>query len=101
MKTSTTRSEIIKQGQVETIKLGAMIATRICEQLAYNLDKNIPLGIVEEDDAVSHAVRNGLVSALGRHLQWDVNEALSLCADILEDVNAHKESEIVRKMIES
>lgn len=93
-------SELFHNGSIATGELVAKITEKIISQLSYNIMNNVPLGIVSEKECVNHAIKTGLVSAIGNHVQWDIVEALELCADILEDVNAHKEAGFVRKMIE-
>jgi hypothetical protein len=72
-----------------------------CEtQFKYNCETNVPKGIVAIDDTADNAIRLGLVSALGKHLDWSIPDALTLAADIAEDVNAHDEAAQIRAMFE-
>jgi hypothetical protein len=77
------------------------IADSVKSQLLYNITENIPRGIIKADEASDHAINSGLVSALGKHLQWDVYGAMELAADILEDVNAHSEAAKIRQSLKA
>lgn len=67
----------------------AKISERMHAQLAYNLLTNIPCGVELNQAPIEHAVRSGLVSAIGSDIGWDVEEARMIAAEILQDVNDH------------
>jgi hypothetical protein len=67
----------------------AKISERMNAQLAYNLLTNIPCGVDLDGAPIEHAVRSGLVSAIGADIGWDVEAARTIAAEILQDVNDH------------
>ncbi len=71
----------------------ASLQKHVIQQATYNELTNKPCGIEHRD-----ALRMGLVSAIGALIKWDVSEALELCADIAQDVNAHDEARQIRAM---
>ncbi len=71
----------------------ASLQKSVMSQAVYNELTNKPCGIEHRD-----ALRMGLVSAIGALVKWDVSEALELCGDIAEDVNAHGEAAKIRDM---
>ncbi len=71
----------------------AALQKSVSRQAIYNELTNKPCGIEHRN-----ALRMGLVSAIGALVQWDVIEALELCGDIAEDVNAHAEAAKIRDM---
>ncbi len=71
----------------------ANLQKSVARQSVYNELTNKPCGIEHRN-----ALRMGLVSAIGALVQWDVVEALELCGDIAEDVNAHAEAAKIREM---
>lgn len=80
--------------------LGASIVAKCIRQAVYDNYTNVPEGIINASDyAPSESVMRGLPGAIGTFLEWDVTAALELCADILEDVNAHDEAAKVRAMM--
>ncbi len=71
-----------------------------CEaQFTYNCETNIPKGIVAIDDTADNAIQTGLVSALGAFFNWHIPDALTLAANLAEDVNAHGEAAQIRGMV--
>lgn len=79
--------------------LGGKIVAKAVGQATYDHLTNIPAGIV---DGASYkpvdSLRRALPHALGTYLKWDVGDAIELAADILEDVNAHRECALVRSL---
>ncbi len=71
----------------------AALTKSVTRQAIYNELTNKPCGIEHRN-----ALRMGLVSAIGALVKWDVIEALELCGDIAEDVNAHGEAKQIRDM---
>ncbi len=71
----------------------ASLTKNVTRQSIYNELTNRPCGIEHRN-----ALRMGLVSAIGALVQWDIIEALELCGDIAEDVNAHAEAAKIRDM---
>lgn len=80
------------------------LASRIMSQGLHNLTVNIPCGII--DTGISPAIlaektfKTALSGFCGEAVKWDINEALTLCADILDDVNAHTEAQELREKIQ-
>lgn len=75
------------------------VHARTVEQATHDLLTNIPCGILRDNEATpQRALLTALVSAIGSELSWDIPAALELCADILDDVNAHDEAAAVRAM---
>ncbi len=71
----------------------AALQKSVSRQAIYNELTNKPCGIEHRN-----ALRMGLVSAIGALIQWDIIEALEVCGDIAEDVNAHAEAAKIREM---
>ena len=95
-------AERIGQATALAGQFAAGVTDRAAGQALYDLTTNIPTGIIGINDwTPKHAVNRGIVGAIGRHVDWDIVEALELCADILEDVNAHTESAQIRAMIDT
>lgn len=68
-------------------------------QAAYNLGTNVPKGILTAEQATaSHAIKSGVVHAIGELIGWSVDDAIDFAANILEDSNAHDEAASVRAM---
>ena len=68
-------------------------------QATYHLLTNLPCNVIEPwEDIPADSLRTGIVNALGKYVGWGIGEALELCADILEDVNAHKVAATLREM---
>ncbi len=92
------------EGDLEkTVNLVGKFSQNVLEaatrQAVYHLLTNIPCNVIEPwEDIPASALRTGIVNALGKHIQWDIGGALSLCADILDDVNAHKIAATLREM---
>ena len=71
----------------------ADVSVRCQRQLAHDLLTNAPCGIdIGAGDVGEHAVKQGLVSAIGKLVNWDIYAAREMCALILEDVNDHTEA---------
>ena len=85
-----------------TTDLTSSIVQKVSSQALYHHLTNIPCGVIEQKDhKIYDVVQSGLVAAIGQYLGWDINKALELCANILEDVNAHDEAAAVRAMLET
>lgn len=68
-------------------------------QAIHNRMMNVPCGIMRHADCTSQSpIRHAIVSSASRLTNFDIGEALLLCADILDDVNAHAEADTVRKL---
>lgn len=97
--------ERVRQSLGDAMKIAGEFCANITEKTAgqslYDETVNIPCGILRASEpTASHAFETALVSSIGQHVRWDINKALELCGDILEDVNAHGEAAKVRAMIE-
>lgn len=87
---------------IESEKIGKFIGAlseKCFNQLTYDVYTNVPTGVMNRDDVSGHALKSGIASACGVLVQWDINEALELCANILEDVNAHPEAKMLRDLV--
>jgi hypothetical protein len=89
----------ILQQATEAGRLAALITQKTATQAAYDIFQNIPCGVLSASEPPRSSLR-AIPCAVGEWLNWDINSALNLCADILDDVNAHAESAILRAMIE-
>ncbi len=87
--------ERLNKANEELADFCASLQKSVSRQAIYNELTNKPCGIEHRN-----ALRMGLVSAIGALVQWDVIEALELCGDIAEDVNAHGEAKQIREMAE-
>jgi hypothetical protein len=74
---------------------------RAVAQLQYDLETNVPRGILTPQEAAdgSHAIRCAIASAIGSFVHYDIYGALEIAADIAEDVNAHPEAAQIRAMV--
>ena len=85
----------------EAVKFAGEVVQSTAGQALYDQTVNLPCGILDRSGyTAGHAVECGIVHAIGVYLEWSIDDALRLCADILDDVNAHSEAEKVRGMIE-
>ena len=83
---------------LETTRIiGAFAATaqhRALSQAVHDLTINRPQDPAR-DWPPTHAVLNGIVSAIGQLLDWNILAARDLAARILEDVNDHEKAAVV------
>jgi len=79
-------------------------ARRFLSHAMHNLHVNIPCDIIPGDieptELAYNTAKSAIVSSVGSLVQWDVLEAMEICADILEDVSAHPEAAKMRDTIE-
>lgn len=75
------------------------IKERAERQYEYNINKNIPAKILSLDESAQHAIDHGLVSAISKMNEWDVDSSVRFAFAILEDVNAHSEAKELVKFI--
>jgi hypothetical protein len=83
----------LNQAACEVAEFCSRLTTNVMRQATYNELTNKPCGIEHRN-----ALRMGLVTTIGALVKWDVIEALELCGDIAEDVNAHGEAKAIRAM---
>ena len=91
-------SGIMDRAGEEVGKIIATISHKITQQLTYNLLYNIPTGNLKPEEITQHAIKTGLVTAIGIMHDWDIDSTITFAADLLDDVNAHEEAQIVRKL---
>lgn len=90
----------LRKAHAEIAKVVAVFVERATNAAAYNLLNNVPTGIMTQKHATPEvAIQRALVSTCSNFLQYDIGATLALCAELLEDVNAHKESDEVLKML--
>lgn len=76
------------------------VSRKIYGQFNHDLLVNVPHRIVSTSNATGQgAVNRALPGICGSFVKWDINAALRLCAEILDDVNAHAEAKKVLEMI--
>lgn len=77
------------------------IQEKIKAQFKYNLETNIPreIGGITFDTAAQHAIDSGLVHAISKMNDWDIEPSVKFAHHILEDVNAHAEARELVKFI--
>lgn len=68
------------------------ITEKATQQFLYNENTNIPQKILHSQESVSHAIKQGLVSAISQMHEYTINPQVEFCVDLLEDVNAHQEA---------
>jgi hypothetical protein len=66
-----------------------ILMKRCNAQATYDLFENVLTNRVKQENVPGHAMRVGLVSAIGEYLGWDCDTAAKICVDILHDVNYH------------
>lgn len=98
----TTRNAISEQVRT-ACKLAGDFASdltmRTAGQAVHDQITNLPAGILQRSSyKPERAFRAALAGACGTAVHWDITQALLLCGDILEDVNAHGEAKAVREM---
>jgi hypothetical protein len=91
-------TEEINREIEEAHKFLANLADQMTRQIVYDYVTNIPCGILTRAECKGHGIKGGIVSAIGALVKWDVCDAILLCGDICEDVNAHDTAAIVRQM---
>lgn len=96
-KETTDELFVAEVGQVAEFQ--KMFTEKALGRLKYNLEENLPKGIMTLEQIKGDSVKSGLVSSIGTFIKWDIYQAMELCADILEDVNAHKEAQVLRVML--
>ena len=72
------------------------LTSQFNNQLAYSLEHNI--GKIDgwtKENVHSMSLRCALVSVLGSYVEWDILDARTLAAEILQDVNDHGEAAIL------
>ena len=85
--------EVFREAEKEISVLLADMGEKIRGQLVHNLLVNLPHGIgIGDEGAADHAIKSGVVSALGALVKWDIYKARRLAAGILQDVNDHGEA---------
>lgn len=85
--------------QIHTINARvSALASAAGQQAAYNLLVNVPTGVLTPEAAtVDHALRSALAGFCGRMCNHTPAAAMALCADIMEQVNAHDEAALLRR----
>lgn len=68
------------------------IRGRAVNAFNHDMERNVPAGTVTPDEVVEHAIRAGLVSAMSAFHHFGIEPSIQLAAEILEDVNAHREA---------
>lgn len=87
---------------IEAERIGKFIgalATKAYNQLSHDIYTNVPTGIMSRDEVSGHALKSAIASALGELNHWDIYATLEMCAEILEDVNAHPEAKMLRDLV--
>lgn len=87
---------------IESEKIGkfiGMLSEKAFNQLTYDIYTNVPTGVMSRQEVSGNALRSAISSACGVLNQWDIYSTLELCADILEDVNAHPEAKMLRDLV--
>ena len=71
----------------EIARFSEILQRRILHQLTYDLLQNRRVGRVTDGDFKRHALRIGIVAAIGEWCQWDGDAVTQVAAEILEDSN--------------
>lgn len=89
---SQDRLKLAAQFKLELDRLIEQIAERANSQFTYNLNTNIPAGILEPSEIVKNAVERGIISAVSSRNEFCIEPTLQFAGELLEDVNAHREA---------
>jgi hypothetical protein len=90
-----TKTELASATEAFTSDLNELLRSirdRAVAQFGYNLDSNVPAGIMQVSEAPAQAIRSGIVSACSKLNGYGIEPSIHLAASILEDVNAHREA---------
>lgn len=91
----TTSNQIKEQSEKFSNDLNALllaIRDRALAQFQYNIERNIPAGILKVEEVAENAINHGIVSAVSKMNDFSIEPQIKLCAELLEDVNAHSEA---------
>jgi hypothetical protein len=86
---TTEQSESLAEATNEIARFTEILHRRIHGQLRYDLEVNLPGARVKRQEMRTHALRSGIVSAIGEWLQWDPEQITLIAAEILDDSNLH------------
>lgn len=76
------------------------VTAKCFSQSHHDLLVNVPTGTTSHWEATGEAaIRRAIPGICGAFVKWDINAAIELAADILDDVNAHGEAQKVRAML--
>ena len=97
----TITKEILARG-VFDIKLNDLlvsIGNGAEKQFQYNLNSNVPSGILTLEESAQHAINQGIVSAINKMFGFDCDQAIKISVDILEGTNCHREAKVLSEFI--
>jgi len=89
-----------RAGHEAIAKFSAELFKRASAQLTHNLLQNGPMGLDIGGSAGQHAVECGVISALSALVEWDINQARRLAAELLQDVNDHSTAKMLYELTE-
>lgn len=96
----TSSAVMSEQINAAIVQATAFAGDVIARTALYDQLVNIPCGVHSRAwYKPESAFKRALAGACGAAVKWDINQALELAADILEDVNAHGEAAKVREWI--
>jgi len=96
---STELTHHVEDAAKKAADFASTLNTRTVAQATYDMLTNVPCGVLHAADATPEtALRAALVLTIGQYLQWNITDAVNLCADILDDVNAHDLAKQVRAL---
>lgn len=82
--------DILNAENKKTAEFISTVINSINHQLEYDVLVNKKHGRIDDKtDIANHAIKIGLVHAIGKHIQWSTCDAISFAAEILEDCNLH------------
>jgi|HubBroStandDraft_1064217.scaffolds.fasta_scaffold960506_1 hypothetical protein len=87
-----TKEEACAQFSVLLNEFILLVRDRALAQFTYNIEKNVPKGILAPEECANHALRHGIVGAINMQGQWSCENAVAFASDILEDANCHSEN---------
>lgn len=79
----------------------AAIRGRAERQFEYNLESNVPSGIVELHNAAAAAVQHGYESGAGHLSNFGSEKQIEIAYNILEDANCHTEAAALKRAAEA
>lgn len=90
--TQKKRAELAAEFETKLAQMLAALAESARSKFAYNLETNVPAGIVAPADAVENSLRSGLVNSAAQLHEFGCELTVSIATDILEDSNCHSEA---------
>ena len=97
--TKAEEADLTRQFCTARDQLLASIRRAATHQFRYSLKENLPRGILTVAEVVDQALTHGIISTVSARYEYGVEPVIAFAADLLEDVNAHTEAQMLRATI--